>query len=190
MIDMRLIGYARVSTTGQDLEYQLGKLKDAGCAEIYHEKKSGKSMAGRPELRALLSSLTPGDIVLATATDRIARDPVDLLNIMAEVKTAGAALKLLDEPFIDTTNEMSDLIMFVVGWAARWQRKRILENTAQGRELARQKGVRFGRKPKLTPEQRSDVARLWHSGESSNDIADKFHVSISTISRALAHPVE
>lgn len=187
---IRLIGYARVSTTGQDLEYQLAKLREAGCTTIFHEKKSGKSRSGRPELQAMLGSLGKGDVVLATATDRIARDPVDLLNIMAEVKTAEATLRLLDEPFIDTSSEMSDLIMFVVGWAARWHRKRILENTAHGRELAKKKGVRFGRKPKLTPLQRTDIARLWNSGESSNDLAHKFDVSISTITRVLAQPVQ
>lgn len=184
--EARLIGYARVSTIGQDLEYQMDRLKKAGCTAIFCEKKSGKSMVDRAELRRLLSSLRRGDVLLSTATDRIARDPVDLLNIMAEVKSADAGLRLLDEPFIDTTSEMSDLIMFVVGWAARWQRKRILENTAQGREIAMRRGVKFGRKPKLTPTQQADIARLWADGKRGAELANRYNVSVSTICRVVA----
>lgn len=179
----RFIGYARVSTTGQDLEYQLQRLHEAGCSLVFHEKRSGKNISGREELRRMLASLQQGDVVLATATDRVARDPLDLLNVMDAVKAAGAGMRLLDEPFIDTTSEMSDLIMFIVGWAARWHRKRILENTAHGRELARSKGVRFGRKPKLTQEQCADIQRLRQAGATGNALASRYHVSLSTICR-------
>ncbi|TCQ17473.1 recombinase family protein [Rhizobium sp. PP-CC-3G-465] len=95
---IRYLGYARVSTQGQDLAYQLKKLQAAGCVTIFHEKRSGKSRDGRPELAKLLKLLQPGDVVLATVTDRIARDPLDMLNILSTVKGAGAGLRLLDEP--------------------------------------------------------------------------------------------
>lgn len=179
----RVYGYARVSTLGQDLDYQLGKLRAAGCDTIFHEKRSGKNISDREELRRMLAQLRAGDVVLATATDRVARDPLDLLNILGAVKSAGAGMRLLDEPFIDTTSEMSDLIMFIVGWAARWHRKRILENTAHGREIALRKGVRFGRKPKLTKEQMADIMRQRAAGVTGNALADRYHVSLSTISR-------
>jgi len=179
----RLIGYARVSTSGQDLDYQFGRLRGAGCVTVFHEKRSGKSISERTELRRMLASLRSGDVVLATATDRIARDPLDLLNVMNAVKASGAGLRLLDEPFIDTTSEMSDLVMFIVGWAGRWHRKRILENTSQGRELAKCRGVRFGRKPKLTKEQCADIVRLRRLGVTSTTLAGRYHVSPSTISR-------
>jgi len=182
-VDPRFIGYARVSTAGQELDYQLKRLRESGCRTIFHEKRSGKTMRDRDALRRMLGALRPGDVVLATATDRVARDPLDLLNIMERVKAAGAALRLLDEPFIDTTSEMSDLVMFVVGWAARWHRRRILENTANGRELARQRGVRFGRKPKLTAgQQAAAVARL-SGGESLPSLAADLGVSQSTLFR-------
>ncbi|WP_105401409.1 recombinase family protein [Neorhizobium sp. T7_12] len=184
----RVVGYARVSTKGQDLAYQLDKLAAAGCAEVFHEKRSGKSRDDRPELAALLQSLRSGDLVLATVTDRIARDPLDMLNIVAAVQKAGAGLRLLDEPFIDTTSEFSDLILFIVGWAARWQRLRILENTAHGREMARQRGVKFGRKPKLGPVQRAKAAELRANGESCALIALAFGVSESTINRVKLIP--
>ncbi len=185
LVSGRIVGYARVSTRGQILAYQLDKLTAAGCAEVFHEKRSGKSRDDRPELAALLQSLGSGDLVLATVTDRIARDPLDMLNIVAAVQKAGAGLRLLDEPFIDTTSEFSDLILFIVGWAARWQRLRILENTAHGRELARQKGVKFGRKPKLGPLDRARVAERRAGGEPCAQIARAFGVSESTVLRSL-----
>ncbi|MQW86005.1 recombinase family protein [Sinorhizobium saheli] len=178
-----IYGYARVSTEGQDLAYQLQKLEAAGCAKIFQEKRSGKNTTDRPQLAKLLKSLEPGDQVLATVTDRIARDPLDMLNILNAVKEAGAGLKLLDEPFIDTTSEMSDLIMFIIGWAAKWQRKRILENTANGRALAKERGVKFGRKPKLTAHQRREIVQRIENGELIREIARSYNVSHSTISR-------
>ncbi|CVI17441.1 Resolvase protein [Agrobacterium fabacearum CFBP 5771] len=182
---VRLIGYARVSTESQDLAYQIDRLTKAGCTEIFHEKRSGKNRDGRPELACLLARLQPGDVMLATATDRVARDPLDLVNILKTVKDAGAGLRLLDEPFVDTTSEMADLIAFLVGWAARWQRRRILENTAHGREAARKRGVKFGRPNKLSPREREIVAQRRADGETCGRIARAFGVSESTISRLL-----
>lgn len=186
LVSGRVVGYARVSTRGQDLGYQLDKLMAAGCANVFHEKRSGKSRDDRPELAALLQSLRSGDLVLATVTDRLARDPLDMLNIVAAVQKAGAGLRLLDEPFIDTTSEFSDLILFIVGWAARWQRLRILENTAHGRELARQRGVKFGRPCKLNPGQQQEIVkRRRQEGETVAAIARDMHVSESTVLRSL-----
>ncbi|WP_422038958.1 helix-turn-helix domain-containing protein [Rhizobium sp. PP-CC-3G-465] len=75
------------------------------------------------------------------------------------------------------------MILFIVGWAARWHRRRILKNTAQGRELARQRGVKFGRKAKLGPHEREKVAQRRANGEPSAQIAKSLGVSESTISR-------
>jgi DNA invertase Pin-like site-specific DNA recombinase len=179
----RLVGYARVSTIGQDLAYQLQRLEGADCDAIFREKRTAKDTLDRPQLRKLLKSLKPSDIMLATAIDRVSRDPVDLFNIIKTIKDAGAGLRLLDEPFIDTTSELADLIVFLVGWAARWHRRRLLENTAQGRELARQRGVRFGRKPKLSSSQQQEVWHQRQAGVSVADIAQSFGVSQSTVSR-------
>ncbi|MCZ7935732.1 recombinase family protein [Agrobacterium leguminum] len=178
-----IYGYARVSTETQDLAYQIDRLGKAGCAEIFHEKRSGKNRTDRPELARLLEALQPGDVVLATATDRVARDPLDLVTILHMVKEAGAGLRLLDEPFIDTTSEMADLIAFLVGWAARWQRRRILENTAQGREAARQRGVKFGRPRKLGPRERETIIERRANGEPCARIAADLGVSESTVAR-------
>lgn len=181
----RILGYARVSTQGQDLTDQVEKLKAAGCVKVFQEKRSGKNTTDRPQLNKLLNTLQPNDLLLATVTDRVARDPLDLLNILQTVKQSGAALRLLDEPFIDTTSELGDLVIFLIGWAARWQRQRILENTARGRELARQRGVKFGRKSALSREQRRLVVGMKKKGIAVAAIANTYRVSISTIYRIL-----
>ena len=183
----QLIGYARVSTGAQDLAYQLGRLQAAGCGKVFQEKRSGKNTRDRPQLRKMLKTLKPGDVVLATVSDRIARDPLDMLHILEAVKAAGAGLRLLDEPFIDTTSEMADLFLFILGWFARWHRLRILANTAHGRELARQRGVKFGRPPKLGPDDREKIAERRAKGEPCACIAKAFGVSESTVLRSILH---
>lgn len=175
-------GYARVSTEAQDLTSQIERLRAAGCERIFFEKRSGAD-ARRPQLQRLLRAIRGGDIVVAVVTDRIARDPVDMLEILRRVSASGAALELLDEPFIDSMSEMADLILFIVGWAAKWHRRRILENTASGRARAKARGVRFGRKPKLTNRQRSEIVSRLASGEPKFSIAAAYHVSPSTIGR-------
>lgn len=175
-------GYARVSTEAQDLAAQMERLQAAGCEKIFFEKRSGKDV-NRHQLQRLLKALKPGDIVHAVVSDRMARDPFDMLNILRTVTAAGAGLRLLDEPFIDTTSEMSDLMLFLVGWAAKWQRRRILENTANGRARAMAKGVKFGRKPKLTQQQRREALARLAAGETRREIACLYDVSKSTISR-------
>ncbi|BCH05698.1 recombinase (plasmid) [Mesorhizobium sp. 131-2-5] len=178
-------GYARVSTEAQDLAAQIERLQTAGCEKIFFEKRSGKD-ADRPRLQRLLRSLRPGDVVYAVVSDRMARDPFDMLNILRTVTSAGAGLRLLDEPFIDTTSEMSDLVLFLVGWAAKWQRRRILENTSNGRARAKAMGVKFGRKPKLSQEQRQEALARLAAGEARGEVAHRYNVSNSTISRL--HP--
>ncbi|MER9020238.1 recombinase family protein [Mesorhizobium sp. M0590] len=175
-------GYARVSTEAQDLTGQVERLRAAGCERIFFEKRSGKDV-DRPQLQRLLKSIRPGDVVLAVVTDRIARDPLDLLNILKSVTQAGGGLRLIDEPFIDTTSELSDLLLFIVGWAAKWQRRRILENTAYGRARAKARGVKFGRKPKLSHAQCTEALVRLAAGEPAQQVARRFDVSRSTISR-------
>lgn len=85
---------------------------------------------------------------------------------------------------------MSDLILYIVGWAAKWQRKRILENTASGRELAKARGVKFGRKPKLTPHQQQEARQRIQAGELTREVARSYNVSHSTISRLPRTSVE
>lgn len=182
---VRLIGYARVSTESQNLAYQIDRLEKAGCVEIFYEKRSGKNTDDRPELHRLLAALQKGDTLFATVSDRVARDPLDMLLILHAVRKAGATLHLLDEAFVDTSSEMDDLITYLNGWAARQHRLRILYNTAVGRERAKQRGVKFGRPCKLGSREREKIAKRRASGASYSQIAEEFGVSESTIARAL-----
>ena len=99
---MTTYGYARVSTTDQDLGIQRDALKAAGCSMVRAEKMSGTSRDGRTELRVLLDFLQAGDVVVVTRIDRLARSLADLADIVREIASKGAALKATEQP-IDTT---------------------------------------------------------------------------------------
>jgi DNA invertase Pin-like site-specific DNA recombinase len=177
-----IYGYARVSTKKQDLAYQLDRLTKAGCDRIIQEKRSAKDTQGRPEFLRLLASLEPGDTLLATVSDRVARDPLDMLLILREVQCAGARLRLLDQA-LDSASSDVDLILYLYGWAGQQYRLRLLENTANGRATAKAKGVKFGRKPKLSPHQKAQVVERKAKGEPYARIARSFAVSESTVFR-------
>src|SRR6516165_6674234 len=99
---MSVIGYARVSTTDQNLEIQEAALKAAGCEFVRSEKRSGTSTAGREELRTVLAFLREGDVLMVTRIDRLARSIGDLQDIVRAVKAKGAALRATEQP-IDTS---------------------------------------------------------------------------------------
>ncbi|MCR6732602.1 MAG: recombinase family protein [Afipia sp.] len=177
-----IYGYARVSTCGQSLDVQLGQLKDAGCIHIYREHKSGAT-ADRPQLKRMLRVLKPGDLVVIAAVDRLSRDTTDLLLLARQMQQAGAGLKSLAEPLVDTTSEFSDLVLAVLGLAATFERRRMLERTARGRAEALANGVKFGRPSKLSPMERERAISRRGAGEPVSKIAKDFNVSCSTISR-------
>ncbi|MBN9585737.1 MAG: recombinase [Afipia sp. 62-7] len=177
-----IYGYARVSTCGQSLDAQLGQLKDAGCHHIYREHRSGAT-ADRPQLKRMLRVLKPGDLVVIAAVDRLSRDTTDLLVLARQMQTAGAGLKSIAEPLVDTTSEFSDLVLAVLGLAAKFERRRMMERTARGRAEARANGVKFGRPSKLSPMEREQAICRRGAGEPVSKIAKDFNVSCSTISR-------
>lgn len=90
--------YTREPTKGQDLVAQMERLKVAGCKRFLHEKQNGSTADDHPQLQKLLALLQPADVVLATVTDRIARDPLDMLNLLTRIRGMGAGLRLLDSP--------------------------------------------------------------------------------------------
>lgn len=177
-----IYGYARVSTKKQDLAYQLDRLQKAGCDRIVQEKQSAKDTQGRPEFLRLLASLQPGDMLFATVSDRVARDPLDMLLILREIQCVGARLQLLDQA-IDSASGEVDVHLFLHGWASKQYRLRLLENTKNGRIIAKAKGVKFGRKPKLNSHQKAQIMERKARGESAARIARSYGVSESTILR-------
>ena len=144
-----IYGYARVSTEAQDLSSQLAPLKGAGCEKVFREKITGTT-ADRPQLRKLMAALAHGDVVIIPAVDRLSRDTTDLLIIAREKQKAGAGIRSLTEPFLDTTSDFAEIVFAILGVAAKLEHRRIKERTARGGADAKAKGVKFGRKPKLT----------------------------------------
>ena len=178
-----LYGYARVSTDAQDLSSQLAQLKVAGCTRIFREKVSGAT-ADRPQLRKLMATVSDGDVVIIPAVDRLSRDTTDLLVIARDLQKAGVGLRSIAEPVVDTTSDFAELVLAMLGVAAKLERRRIKERTERGRTDAKAKGVKFGRKPKLTPHQKREaIRRRDKDGETLRSIARSYDVSAATISR-------
>jgi len=154
---MAIIGYARVSTDGQSLQSQTEALHQAGAGRVYSEKQSG-AYTDRPQLAKAIQALGNGDCLVVCKLDRLARSTRDLLNTLDAIGKAGASFKSLVDQWADTT-------------------------TPHGRTRAQANGVRFGRKPSLTPYQRAEALRRRAAGETLTEIARSFNVSHSTISR-------
>ncbi|MGM4924496.1 recombinase family protein [Tardiphaga sp. 804_B3_N1_9] len=180
---MAILGYARVSTQGQVLDIQELQLRAAGCNKIYAEKKSGVNDQ-RPVLKRLLHDVHSGDVVIFAALDRLTRGgPYKTLKVLQQITSRGATYKSLAEPWADTTTEFGEVMAALVGYIARKTREDIIRRTTAGRERAMAKGVKFGRKPKLTPSQRLEVLARRRQGEEIGALALAFNVSETTISR-------
>lgn len=179
------IGYARVSTDDQDLALQREALTAAGCRRIFQEKRSG-IRADRPELRQMLQQLREGDTLIVWRLDRLARSTRDLLELSEAISGAGAGLKSLGEPWADTTSAAGRMVLTVFAGIAEFERALIRERTGTGRVAAKNRGVKFGRPPKLTPEQVALAVRLVDEGQSVPHVASTFGVHAATIYRCLA----
>ena len=159
-----IIGYARVSTDGQTLDCQQAELRQAGVEKIYSEKISG-AITDRPVLAKAIAALGNGDCLIVTKLDRLARSTRDLLNTLDAIGKAGASFKSLVDQWADTTTPHGRLMLTVLGGLAEFERHLILTRTAEGRTRAQANGVRFGRKPSLTPYQRAEALRRRAAGE-------------------------
>src|SRR5262249_25907822 len=179
---MTAIGYARVSTDGQTLQAQTEALHGAGCAHIFAEKISG-AYSDRPQLAKAMAALGEGDTLIVCKLDRLARSTRDLLNTLDAIGKAGATFKSLGDAWADTTTPAGKLMLTVLGGLAEYERHLILGRTSEGRQRAQQRGVRFGRKPKLTLHQQQEALARRARGEALVEIARSYALSHSTISR-------
>ena len=177
-----IIGYARVSTDGQTLDAQQSVLRNAGAEKVFAEKISG-AVTDRKALGKAIAALGSGDILLVTRLDRLARSTRDLLNVLASISEKGAGLRSPADPMIDTTSPHGKLIIAVLGALAEFERSMILARTLDGRKRAMERGVRFGRKPKLSQFQIAEALQRRRNGEPLADIGRSYGVSHSTISR-------
>jgi DNA invertase Pin-like site-specific DNA recombinase len=179
---MATIGYARVSTQGQDLTAQLDALKAAGAATVFKEKVSGVR-ADRPQLAKLMASLKAGDIVVVTKLDRLGRSTRELLELIERISKAGASFRSLGDPLFDTTGAQGRLLVTMLAAIAEFERELIRERTGEGRKRAMAAGVKFGRKPKLSDYQRAEAIKRRDGGETLAAIAKSYGVDLSMISR-------
>ena len=181
---MPVVGYARVSSFGQDLTVQLERLEAACCEKIFKEKRSGID-AGRPELKRCLEYLRDGDTLLVTKIDRLARSTSDLYRIVSELTHKGVAFKVTDDPSIDTTSRTGKLVMGILALIAEFENDIRRERQMDGIAKARERGVKFGRKRELTDEAVAEVKALRAAGKTVPEIMREKGLSKSSVYRAL-----
>jgi DNA invertase Pin-like site-specific DNA recombinase len=182
-IEPMIYGYARVSTDGQSVDAQVRQLREAGAEKVFRETASGARL-DRAQLRRALDHLDKGDVLMVTRLDRLARSTRDLLNALAAITGKKAGFRSLGDTWADTTTAHGRLMLTVLGGLAEFERELIRARTGEGRERAKARGVKMGRKPKFTPhQQREAMRRRDRDGEPVREIARTYNVSHSTISR-------
>jgi len=152
------------------------------CTNLFQEKISG-AKSNRPQLTHLLSSLEAGDTLVVTRLDRLARSTADLLNIIQVTAKRGATFLSLAEPWANTSTAVGKLMLTVLGGIAEFEKDLIALRTNEGRARARQSGVKFGPKFKLSPHQIEEIRKRREAGESCRFLARSYGVSANTISR-------
>ena len=179
---MARIGYARVSTTVQDLDGQLAKLHEDGCEVVRSEKVSGASREGRPELATIIAFLRPGDELVVTRLYRLGRDTRDVLNLVHEWEQRGAFVTVLD-PHVSTRGELGHIVLTVLGMVAQMERRFIKERRQrEGIERAKAEGIYQGGKRRIDREQ---VEALSASDHGATAIAKALGCSRMQVYRVL-----
>lgn len=178
---MAIYGYAKVSTTDQDLDTQVEKLVGAGCSIVREERMSGTTREGRAELGTLLQFLRSGDVLMVTKVDRLARSVGDLQEIVKEIKARGAALKATEQP-IDTSTAAGKCFLDMLGVFAEFETNLRRERQMEGIAKAKARGVYEGRKPSIDA---SEVRRLSSEGAGATAIAKGLGISRATVYRLL-----
>lgn len=161
------------------MESQTHQLTAGGCKKVFREIASG-TKTDRAQLCRLLASLAPGDVVTVTRLDRLARSTRDLLNTLETVTAKGAGFRSLGDEWANSTTPHRRLLLTMLGGLAEFEHELILARTGEGRARARARGVKMGRKPKLTPHQRNEALKRVAVGERTRDIGRSYNVSHST----------
>jgi DNA invertase Pin-like site-specific DNA recombinase len=176
-------GYARVSTDGQSVDAQVKQLRSAGAEKIYRETASG-ARTDRTQLARVVAQIDAGDVLMVTRLDRLARSTRDLLNTLAAIADRKAGFRSLGDAWADTTTAHGRLMLAVLAGLAEFERELIRTRTGQGRARAVARGVKLGRRPKLTPhQQREAIERRERGEETLTDIGRSYNVSAATVSR-------
>ena len=178
---MARIGYARVSTTDQDLNIQNDRLKAAGCEIIRPETGSGASRKGRSELETIMQFLHAGDELVVLRLDRLGRSTRDVLNLVHELDEKGASLRIL-EPEVTTAGSMGRMVITILGMVADMELKFIKDRQRAGIDAAKAEGVYKGRKKNVDD---AEIRKRIAAGATKAAVARELNVSRMTIYRAL-----
>jgi DNA invertase Pin-like site-specific DNA recombinase len=179
---MTVIGYARVSTTDQDVSIQEAVLLSAGCDVIRAEKQSGTSTQGRAELRTVLDFIGKGDVLMVTRVDRLARSIGDLQDIVRTLKAKGASLRATEQP-IDTSTAAGKCFLDMLGVFAEFETNLRRERQLEGIAKAKAAGVYKGRPASIDAEQ---VRKLKAEGMGPSEIAKALKIGRASVYRVLA----
>lgn len=177
------IGYARVSTQDQKLDMQRNALTAAGCSTIFEDQTSG-TRAKRPGLDQVLAKLGPGVVLVVWRLDRLGRSLSHLVEVLKTIEAKGAGFVSLTEA-IDTTSAGGRLVFHMMAALAEFERTLIVERTQAGLSAAKARGMKLGRRKKLTPKQVEHGRALLDAGETGHAVATSLGVSRATLYRAL-----
>ena len=180
---MAIVGYARVSSSGQSLAVQLDKLSEAGCTEVFQEKRSGLT-AQRPALKESLRFVRKGDVLVITRLDRLARSTLDLHKIVQELDDRGVGFRVLDQP-IDTTTKEGRLMFSIIASIAQFETELRKERQMEGIEKAKENGVKFGRQAVLSDAQVAEMRSKRDSGVLIKNLMSEYGLSKASVYRLL-----
>ena len=178
---MAVIGYARVSTTDQNLGAQLQQLQAAGCDKVYQEKASGAKV-DRPELAAMLDYARQGDCIVVPKLDRIARSTKHLLQIVEDLQTKGVTFKALNID-LDTSNATGKLMLTMLGAIATFEREMMLERQLEGIAQAKLAGAYKGRKPTAKAQAAKVMELLQQPNMTKQAVADTLKIGVASVYR-------
>ena len=176
-----VFGYARVSTTDQDLAIQETVLRAAGATVIRSEKKSGTTTEDRDELATLIGFARKGDTIMVTRIDRLARSIGDLAQIVRQLEAKGVALKATEQP-IDTSTPAGRAFLQMLGVFAEFETAIRKERQLEGIAKAKAEGVYKGRKPSIDAEK---VRTLAIAGKGATEIARELRIGRASVYRYL-----
>jgi DNA invertase Pin-like site-specific DNA recombinase len=181
------IGYARVSTSDQDLDLQVRELKAAGCKQVITDRVSGTKRE-RPGLDTCLNAIKKGDTLVVWRLDRLGRSMQHLVNVVADLKGRGVGFKSLRDGAIDTTTASGELVFNIFAALAQFERELIRERTMAGLSAARARGKLGGRKPVSPDDPKVRAAKKLHADKSMSirDICNTVKISRATLYRYLA----
>lgn len=175
-----LVGYARVSSTGQSLDIQREQLKSAGCERIFEEKRSGAKAANRAALKEALRFVRDGDTLVVTRLDRLARSITDLRQVVDGLTATGVGFRCLQQGALDTTKAEGKLLLNILGCFAEFELDIRRERQLEGIAKAKAAGVYRGRKPSINVK---EVRKALRAGESPTAVAKRLGIARSSVYR-------